>query len=63
MKIKGDKSARRRNCKTSLRLPVMRILTDRGTEFCGRVDQHDYQLYLAKGRKENLGGNIGVFAK
>lgn len=28
-------------------LPVLRILTDRGTEFCGRVDQHDYQLYLA----------------
>jgi len=28
-------------------IPVLRILTDRGTEFCGRVDQHDYQLYLA----------------
>ena len=28
-------------------LPVLRILTDRGTEFCGRVDHHDYQLYLA----------------
>ncbi|ELI8171854.1 TPA: IS481 family transposase [Yersinia enterocolitica] len=28
-------------------LPMLRILTDRGTEFCGRVDQHDYQLYLA----------------
>lgn len=27
-------------------LPVLRILTDRGTEFCGRVDQHDYQLHL-----------------
>lgn len=26
---------------------VLRILTDRGTEFCGRVDQHDYELYLA----------------
>lgn len=25
-------------------LPVLRILTDRGTEFCGRVEQHDYQL-------------------
>ncbi len=24
-----------------------RILTDRGTEYCGREDQHDYQLYLA----------------
>lgn len=28
-------------------LPVLRMLTDRGTEYCGRVDQHDYQLYLA----------------
>jgi len=23
------------------------ILTDRGTEFCRRADNHDYQLYLA----------------
>lgn len=28
-------------------LPVLRILTDRGTEYCGKVEQHDYQLYLA----------------
>jgi transposase InsO family protein len=28
-------------------LPMLRILRDRGTEYCGRVDQHDYQLYLA----------------
>lgn len=28
-------------------LPVLRILTDRGTEYCGRADQHDYQLYMA----------------
>lgn len=28
-------------------LPMLRILTDRGTEYCGRVDQHDYQLYMA----------------
>jgi len=26
---------------------VVRILTDRGTEFCGKADSHDYQLYLA----------------
>ncbi len=26
---------------------MLRILTDRGTEYCGRVDPHDYQLYLA----------------
>ena len=28
-------------------LPVRRILTDRGTEYCGRADRHDYQLFLA----------------
>lgn len=31
----------------SQELPMLRILTDRGTEFCGKVEQHDYQLYLA----------------
>ena len=28
-------------------VPVLRILTDRGTEYCGKVDAHAYQLYLA----------------
>ena len=28
-------------------LPLLRILTDRGTEYCGKVEHHDYQLYLA----------------
>lgn len=28
-------------------LPVLRILTDRGTEYCGKPERHDYQLYLA----------------
>ena len=28
-------------------LAVLRILTDRGTEYCGKVEQHDYQLYMA----------------
>ena len=26
---------------------LLRILTDRGTEYCGRPERHDYQLYLA----------------
>ena len=26
---------------------LLRILTDRGTEFCGRPERHDYQLFLA----------------
>lgn len=28
-------------------LPILRILTDRGTEYCGNRGRHDYQLYLA----------------
>lgn len=26
---------------------VLRVLTDRGTEFCGKAETHDYQLFLA----------------
>ena len=28
-------------------VPVLRMLTDRGTEYCGRRENHEYQLYLA----------------
>lgn len=28
-------------------VPVLRVLTDRGTEFCGKVENHAYQLFLA----------------
>lgn len=28
-------------------MSILRMLTDRGTEFCGKVEQHDYELYLA----------------
>ena len=28
-------------------IPLLRILTDRGTEFCGNRENHEYQLYLA----------------
>lgn len=27
-------------------LPLLRVLTDRGTKYCGKAEQHDYQLYL-----------------
>ena len=27
-------------------IPILRVLTDRGTEYCGSVDKHLYQLYL-----------------
>lgn len=28
-------------------VPLLRILTDRGTEYCGALQHHEYQLYLA----------------
>lgn len=28
-------------------VPLLRILTDRGSEYCGAADRHPYQLYLA----------------
>lgn len=28
-------------------IPLLRILTDRGTEYCGLPEHHEYQLYLA----------------
>jgi len=28
-------------------MEVLRVLTDRGTEFCGKPDEHEYQLFLA----------------
>lgn len=28
------------------KIPVLRILTDRGTEYCGSLDRHPFQLYL-----------------
>ncbi|GIV34629.1 MAG: hypothetical protein KatS3mg031_2164 [Chitinophagales bacterium] len=27
-------------------LPLLSVLTKRGTEYCGRMEHHDYQLYL-----------------
>lgn len=27
-------------------IPVLRVLTDRGTEFCGTPDKHPYELFL-----------------
>jgi len=27
-------------------VPLLRILTDRGTEYCGKQEHHEYQLYL-----------------
>ena len=32
---------------TEREVPMLRILTDRGTEYCGKIENHAYQLYLA----------------
>jgi transposase InsO family protein len=29
------------------KVPLLRVLTDRGTEYCGQREHHEYQLYLA----------------
>src|SRR5689334_11076840 len=29
------------------KVPLLRVLTDRGTEYCGNRESHEYQLYLA----------------
>jgi transposase InsO family protein len=28
-------------------IPLLRVLTDRGTEYCGKREYHEYELYLA----------------
>jgi len=28
-------------------IPLLRVLADRGTEYCGNPERHDYELYLA----------------
>ena len=28
-------------------ISLLRVLTDRGTEYCGKIENHSYQLYLA----------------
>jgi hypothetical protein len=30
----------------SHKMSLLRMLTDRGTEYCGKVETHDYELYL-----------------
>lgn len=27
-------------------IPILRVLTDRGTEYCGKAEYHEYELYL-----------------
>ncbi len=31
----------------SYQIPLLRVMTDRGTEYCGKLENHEYQLYLS----------------
>lgn len=31
----------------SYQIPLLRIMTDRGSEYCGKLENHEYQLYLS----------------
>ena len=33
---------------------LIRVLTDRGTDYCGKPETHDYQLYLVINDIEHL---------
>jgi hypothetical protein len=53
-------------------IPLLRVLTDRGTEYCGVREHHEYQLYLAiedidhsktKARSPQTMGFVSVFIK
>jgi len=37
---------------TTQEMGIIRILTDRGTEYCGKLETHDYQLYLGINGKQ-----------
>ena len=36
-------------------IPLLRVLTDRGTEYCGKVEYHPFELYLGT---ENIDHSI-----
>ena len=38
---------------TSQEMGIIRILTDKGTEYCGKLETHDYQLYLSINDREH----------
>ena len=38
---------------TSQEMGIIRMLTDRGTEYCGKVEEHDYELYLGVNATEH----------
>ena len=39
-------------------LPVLRIMADRGTEYCGRVDKRDFQLFLGINDIDHIKTNV-----
>jgi len=47
VKALGAESHDLKEARTEHELPLLHILTDRGTEYCGRAGRHVYQLYVA----------------
>ena len=54
------------------KVPLLRVLTDRGTEYCGKVEQHYYQLFMevrnidhtkTKTRQPQMNGIVERFHK
>jgi Integrase core domain len=45
--IKTDEPEAKSTVGYEQEVPQLRVLTDRGSKYCGKVEQHDYELYLA----------------
>jgi hypothetical protein len=39
-------------------IPLCRVLTDRGTEYCGAPERHEYELYLAAENIDHTGTKV-----
>ena len=44
-------------------IPLCRVLTDRGTEYCGKPERHEYELYLAVPRGTCAGQHRAIVAE
>jgi hypothetical protein len=45
-------------------VPLLRALADRGPEYCGSIERHEYQLYLAtpaRDRAEGVNGEARIY--
>lgn len=47
---------------SSQEMGIIRILTDRDTEYCGKVERHDYELYLGVNGIEHTSNGMGMLS-